>query len=89
MSHWHDLETELFGVITEEHENVALFLHCKQGEIERRLSHLEKQVKLAKKAVDEGARDRPILQARKYQQLVKDTDGIGDEIENLSRFAGV
>src|ERR1700754_3393905 len=83
---WHDLENELFGVITEEYENVALFLHSKQGEIEGRLSHLEKQVKFVKEAIDERALDRPILQARMYQRLVKDVDSIGDEIENLSRF---
>ena len=89
VSRWQPLENDLFRVISAEYENVALFLHSKQGEIERRLSHLEKQVHSAKRAVEHGALDRPILQARKYQKLLRDADGIGDEIENLSRFANV
>ena len=89
ISRWHDLENELFKVLSAEHDNVALFLRSKQGEIERRLSHLEKQVSSAKRAVDSGALDRPILQARKYQKLVKDAESIGDEVEKLSRFASV
>jgi hypothetical protein len=39
--------------------------------------------------VDGGALDRPILQARKYQKLIKDAESIGDEVESLSRFASV
>ena len=89
VSRWQPLENDLFRVISAEYENVALFLHSKQGEIERRLSHLEKQVHSAKRAVEHGALDKPILQARKYQKLVRDADSIGDEIENLSRFANV
>ena len=89
VSRWHDLENELYSVIEQEYENVALFLRSKQGEIERRLSHLEKQVQAAQKAVEHGALDRPILQARKYQRLVKDAESIGDEVENISRFAAV
>ena len=89
VSRWHDLEKELYNVIKQEYENVGLFLRSKQGEIERRLSHLEKQVQSSKKAVDNGTLDRPILQARKYQRLVKDADSIGDEVENISRFTAV
>lgn len=89
LSRWHDLENGLYKVIKQEYENVALFLRSKQGEIERRLSHLEKQVQAAQKAVEHGALDRPILQARKYQRLVKDAESIGDEVENISRFAAV
>ena len=86
---WHDLENELYDVLKQEYDNVALFLRSKQGEIERRLVHLEMQVRAAKKAVDQNATDRPILQARKYQRLVKDAESIGDEVERISRFAGV
>lgn len=89
VSRWQDLENELFRVITSEYENVALFLRSKQGEIERRLSHLEKQVRSAKRAVERGALDQPVAQARRYHKLVKDAESIGDEIEKLSRFANV
>ncbi len=88
-SRWHDLENELYNVIKQEYEKVALFLRSKQGEVERRLSHLEKQVQASTKAVENGPLDRPILQARKYQRLVKDAESIGDEVENISRFAAV
>jgi hypothetical protein len=86
---WHDLENELYTFISVQYENIALFLRSKQGEIDRRLAHLEKHVQIAKRAVDEGALDRPILQARKYQKLIKDAESIGDEVESLSRFASV
>lgn len=60
-----------------------------QGEIERRLNYLEKQIRIAQPAVADEALDRPILQARKYQRLAKDTEETGDEIQNLIRFATV
>ncbi|KPI44634.1 uncharacterized protein AB675_8694 [Cyphellophora attinorum] len=87
-SRWHDLETELLSVIKREYEDVSLFLRSKQGEIDRRLAYLEKQVNAASRAISADI-DRPVTQARKYQRLVKDADGIGDEIELLSRFTAV
>ena len=86
---WQTLEDDLFHIIQDEHNNVSLFLRSKQGEIERRLIHLDKQVQASRKAAKNGALNRPIQQARKYQRLVKDAEGIGEEIDLLSRFAGV
>lgn len=88
-SRWEDLDTQLLRLLEAEYDNVTLFLGSKQGEIQRRLAHLEKQIKIAQRAVEDNALDKPILQARKYQQLARDIDGIGDEIQNLSRFAAV
>lgn len=88
-SRWQDLENELHLIIQREYQNVALFLRTKQGEIERRLSYLDKQVNAALRAVANTDRTRPVTQARRYQKLVKDGDAIGDEIESLSRFASV
>ncbi|KIX04675.1 uncharacterized protein Z518_05545 [Rhinocladiella mackenziei CBS 650.93] len=88
-SRWEELDNQLFKVLQAEYDNVTLFLRSKQGEIERRLAHLEKQIRTAQRAVEDHAFDKPIMQARKYQQLVRDTEDIGDEIQNLSRFAAV
>jgi len=88
-SKWEELENELFRLLEAEYDNVTLFLRSKQGEIERRLAYLEKQIKLAQRAVQDNALDKPIMQARKYRQLMRDLEEIGDEVLNLSRFAAV
>lgn len=88
-SRWHDLETELYPIIKREYDDVALFLRTKQGEIERRLAYLDKQVNTACRAVASADIDQPVTQARKYQRLVKDAEALGNEIESLSRFAAV
>ncbi|KIV78977.1 hypothetical protein PV11_06574 [Exophiala sideris] len=86
---WEELENQLCRLLGAEYDNVTLFLRSKQGEIERRLAHLEKQIKIAQRAVQDNALDKPVLQARKYRQMLKDIEGIGDEIQSLSRFANV
>lgn len=86
---WEELDHVLFNRLQAEYDNVTLFLRSKQGEIERRLAHLEKQIKIAQRAVHDNVLDKPIMQARKYQQLLRDSEELGDEIQNLSRFAGV
>jgi hypothetical protein len=88
-SRWHDLESELYPVIKREHGDVSLFLRTKQGEIDRRLAYLEKQINAALRAVASVDTDKPVTQARKYHKLVKDAESIGDEIESLIRFAAV
>ena len=88
-SRWHDLDTELYPIIKREYDHVSLFLRSKQGEIERRLVYLEKQVNAATRAVANADIDKPAPQARKFQRLVKDAEAIGDEIECLSRFTAV
>ncbi|KAI1616209.1 hypothetical protein EDD36DRAFT_126162 [Exophiala viscosa] len=86
---WEELENQLCKVLGAEYDNVTLFLRSKQGEIERRLAHLEKQIKIAQRAVQDNALNKPVLQARKYRQMLRDIEDIGDEIQNLSRFAAV
>ncbi|KIV88749.1 hypothetical protein PV10_08400 [Exophiala mesophila] len=88
-SRWEELDTQLLKLLQDEYDNITLFLRSKQGEIDRRLSHLEKQIAIAHRAVAQDALDRPILQARKYQRLVKDSEEIADEVQNLARFAAV
>lgn len=88
-SRWEELDNQLLKLLQEEYDNVTLFLRSKQGEIDRRLSHLEKQIAIAQRALAQDALDRPILQARKYQRLVKDSEGLADEVQSLARFAAV
>lgn len=88
-SRWQELDNQLLRLLQAEYDNVTLFLKSKQGEIDRRVAHLEKQIKIAERAVAENQHDRPVLQARKYQRLVKDADEIGEDVQNLARFAAV
>lgn len=88
-SRWQELDNQLLRLLQAEYDNVTLFMKSKQGEIDRRVGHLEKQVRIAEHAVAENQLDRPILQARKYQRLVKDAEEISDEVQNLARFAAV
>ncbi|KAK5053883.1 hypothetical protein LTR84_001845 [Exophiala bonariae] len=88
-SRWQELDNQLLRLLQAEYDNVTLFLKSKQGEIDRRVAHLEKQIKIAERAVAENQHDRPVLQARKYQRLVKDAEEISDDVQNLTRFAAV
>ncbi|KAG9788836.1 hypothetical protein ABEF95_014054 [Exophiala dermatitidis] len=88
-SRWEELENQLFDLLAAEYDNVTLFLRSKQGEIERRLAHIEKQIGIARRAVQDNALDKPVLQAHKYRQLVRDTEELADDIQNLARFAAV
>lgn len=88
-SRWQELDNQLLVLLQAEYDNVTLFLKSKQGEIDRRVAHLERQVKIAGRAVAENQLDRPILQARKYQRLVKDAEDISEDVQNLARFAAV
>lgn len=85
---WSLLEDELYGVLKDQHDNIALFLRSKYGEIERRLAYLDKSVRSAKRSANLYS-GRPSLQARKYQKLVQEAEAIGEDIQALSRFAAV
>lgn len=86
---WHDLEEELFVVLNDQYDNIALFLRSKHGEIDRRLSHLEKQVRHAQRSLQVDTLERPSQQSRRYQKLVREAEDIGEDIQSLSRFVGV
>ena len=83
---WQPLDDELFPVLKHEHDRSALFIRSKLGEISRRLTHVERQAQLVEQKPT-TATSRPIQQTRKYQKLVEEADGIGNDIEALSRFA--
>lgn len=83
---WDHLERELFHLLKDQYENIALFLRSKYGEIERRLSYLERQMRAAQKSLSANS-NRPMLQARRYQRLGQEVEGIGEDIQALTRFA--
>lgn len=83
---WEHLEREFFDVLQGQYGNIALFLRSKYGEIERRLSYLERQVCAAQKSLSANS-NRPMLQARRYQRLVQEVDSVGEDIQALTRFA--
>lgn len=83
---WSLLEDELYSILKEQYEHIAMFLCSKYGEIERRLAHLDKSVRSTKRSANLYA-GRPSMQARKYQRLVYEAETIGEDIQALSRFA--
>ncbi|KAJ9653260.1 hypothetical protein H2198_007563 [Neophaeococcomyces mojaviensis] len=85
---WSLLEEDLFRMLKGEHDNIALFLRSKSGEIDRRLSYLEKSVKAAKRSVNVYS-GRPTLLARKYQRLAYDAEQISEDIQALTQYAAV
>lgn len=85
---WSLLEDELFDILKDQYNNIALFLRSKHGEIQRRLVYLDKSVRSAKRAANLHS-GRPSLQARKYQKLAQEAEAIGEDIQALSRFAAV
>jgi hypothetical protein len=84
---WQPLDDELFPILKHEHDRAALFIRSKLGEINRRLTHIERQTQLGEQKTTPSS--RPIQQTRRYQRLVEDADSIGNDIEALSRFASV
>ena len=86
---WADLEKDLFVVISNQYDNVALFLESKSGEVNRRLLHLERQVRVAQRSAAAGSQEGPILSSRRYHRLVSEAEEIGEDIQLLSRFAAV
>lgn len=83
---WSLLEDEMYDILKEQYEHITLFLRSKYGEIERRLAHLDKSVRSAKRSSNLYG-GRPSLQARKYQRLAYEAETIGEDIQALSRFA--
>lgn len=85
---WSLLEDELFAILKDQYDNIGMFLRSKHGEIERRLTALDKSVRSAKRAVKNYS-GRPSLQARRFQRLVQEAESIGEDIQALTRFAAV
>lgn len=85
---WTELENDMFHTLKQQHDNVSLFLRTKHGEIDRRIVHLEKQSKSARRTC-ESPNSRQVLQGRRYHKLLQEAEAIGEDIQALSRFASV
>ena len=81
---WKNLEDELFPILREQQERVERFSKSKYDEITRRLSHVERQLRLLKNP--RTASRKPLCQTTKYTNLVKETELISDDIQSLTRF---
>ncbi|TKA78414.1 hypothetical protein B0A49_01378 [Cryomyces minteri] len=83
-----EFENNLFDIFADQHQRIDLFVKSKTGEIQRRLSHLSKQVhELSLRERRAGQR----IHARRlerYGRIESEAVKAGDEIQSLSRFLG-
>jgi VTC domain len=82
---WTQLEEELFLILCDQHERVNLFTKSKYGEFERRLDHINRQVRLLSRGKKMQA-TRPIQNSNKFATLVNLAAGVGEDIQSLSRY---
>ena len=91
-SRWQELDTAFFKLLTEYYENIALFLRMKNGEIDRRLRTLTKDVASARAMVvkvTEEALDIDIvasIQGRRFRRITKQTEELVDLIQKVARY---
>lgn len=83
---WSLLEDELFDILKEQYDGIGMFLRSKYGEIERRLTHLDRTVKSTKRQETQYT-GKPSQLGRKYQKLAYEAENISEDIQALSRFA--
>ena len=84
---WTNLDKELFPILWDQHERVSLFAKSKYGEIERRLDHVEMQLRQFARGVSLVKHDpKPVRQTRRYIKIARDAEDIGDLIQSLSRY---
>ncbi|KAI9708121.1 MAG: hypothetical protein M1820_004325 [Bogoriella megaspora] len=85
-----DFEEVLFGVLTDQHQRINLFVRSKIGEIDRRLARLEDQTRRLNIQL-RTVRATKVTAKRlvRYGKLENDVLRAGNEIQSLSRFIGV
>ena len=89
-SRWDDLDKDLVQIFRDQYDNISLFLRMKQGEIDRRLIIITKQIASLRSYADEKALDNDVvtsMHGRKYRRLSKETEVLGDLIQKVARFA--
>lgn len=85
---WNTLEDDLYPLLHQEFDRASSFIRVKLGEIERRLTYLERQFQRPLGSQSGVSSQRPLEQSRRFQRLVHDVDGVGDDIQALIRFSG-
>ncbi|KAF2766401.1 SPX domain-containing protein [Teratosphaeria nubilosa] len=80
-------ESQLFRILTHQHDRVDLFVKSKAGEIQRRLDHSKRQVRQLSLRNSAKADQRiPVSRLERYGRLENDLLRAGDEIRSLARF---
>ena len=85
---WKQLEDDLYPLLWHEFDRVSSFVKVKRGEIDRRLTFLERQFQRVYEPGTASDTKRPLGQSRRFQKLVSDVHDVGDEVQNLVRFCG-
>ncbi|OCT51866.1 hypothetical protein CLCR_08116 [Cladophialophora carrionii] len=89
-SRWEDSDQALFDILRDQYDNSSLFLRMKQGEIDRRLAVLKKQIISLRTYADERAFEGDVkasMHGRKHRRLSKEIEELGDLIQKVARFA--
>ena len=87
---WEETDRYLFDLLKDQHANITLFLRMKQGEIDRRLNSLKRQIASLQSYLQEKSREIDAVagvHGRKCRKLTKETDELGDLIQKVARFA--
>ncbi|KAF2100937.1 hypothetical protein NA57DRAFT_55009 [Rhizodiscina lignyota] len=84
-----DFESLLFNVLRDQFVRIELFVKSKNGEIERRLDHLSRQIRVFRNQIHlEQSSNLPIRRLERYARIESDILRAGQEIRSLSRFVG-
>ena len=89
-SRWDETDKCLLELLRNQYDNINLFLRMKQGEIDRRLVSLTRQIAFLRTHVDEKAPELDGLagvRGRKHRKLTKESEEVGDLIQKVARFA--
>lgn len=79
------LEHDLFLILCVQHERVNLFTRSKYGEFERRMDYIDRQARLLTRQQNDQS-SQPIQNTRRYAKLVQEANGVGEDIQSLSRY---
>ncbi|KAL8728964.1 MAG: hypothetical protein Q9166_005059 [cf. Caloplaca sp. 2 TL-2023] len=82
-------ENEFYHELTNQHQRVNLFVQSKAGEINRRLVHLDRQVRQLQQryALHQPGRIS-VKRLEKYSRAEEAAEKAGEEIKSLARFVG-
>lgn len=88
-SRWEESDRALFGLFKDQYDNISLFLRMKQGEIDRRLNTIKRQIAALRSYADEKPLEIDVsaaIQGRKFRKLSKEIEELSDLIQKVARF---
>ena len=84
-----EFEEELFVELVDQHQRIDLFVRSKSGEIERRLSHLHKQVLHLARETEVARRKRiSVRRLERFAKIENEVLNVGEEVQSLVQFVG-